>query len=389
MTAGTLTRSSTTHLEALRDELREIRQRSDPQDYERSPAQAVIRMGAMGQVSAQFLYPGGMGEPMALTRTAARQLAARTLPQKGLGFLRALARSGQDRVGGGSSPGAKLATMAWSTLAREQGQPLLWRTTNWAHVGPHRAVTAIPVMPRPRSVRAVLSQGYATYDNLEMIEDVLTALGPQADHYRVLDRVLTEDAMRVRLVGGSAEALELYRGTQVDKPMPVVEFWDSPTGCRAVWVKSGTFTRWCSNGCGHWSDKAVWRWPHTGRTSERIRVGVASAMTEAATAASGVAAAYDAALETEINDAFGWFEEQVGNMVTQGTREQVRNTMLTEPTVHGNGRLLASVVDAVTYVAHEQADIFEQERLERLGGRLLHAGLQQADEDRRILVAVA
>lgn len=361
------------HLEEIRDLLRAQRDLEDPQDYERSPSTAVLKLNYGRAHRMQLLFAEGMGEPMGLSRHALRQLAERTLPSRGLGFMdKLISLRMRNQAGELDEAGAKLATMTWALFNQTRKQPLTFRTVKR---GPFR------------QVRAVLSQGYAVYDNLQFIEDTLAALGSQADLYRAIDWRIDDDAMRVRLVGGGNGGLETWQSRAVDKPIPMVELWDSEVGKRAVYVKSGTYTLWCSNGCGHWSDDGVWRWNHTGRTSERIREGVASAIAEAAVKGSGIVEAYNQALNTSINDAFLWFEQQVGNDVTETQKESVRNTMLNNPTVHGEGKLLASVVDAVTWVAHEQADLFEQERLERMGGRLLQRGLGQS-EGGRIRVAL-
>jgi hypothetical protein len=357
------------HLEEVRDILRAQRDLEAPDDPERSPSTIRLRLGYDTPHRMQITYPEGMGEPMTLSRHALRQLAARTLPARGLGFIDKLSQV-TIREGEEAKPrGAQMATMTWALLNRQHTDPVMFRTV---------------MRGGQRQVRAVLSQGYATYDNLEFIEDTLTSLGSTADLYRTIGWRITDEVMRLRLVGGSEEGLRTWQRRDVDKPMPMVELWNSEVGRRAVYVKSGTYTLWCSNGCGHWSDDGVWRWNHTGRTAERIRSGVRSAIEEAGVKAQGIVEAYDAALSTAIDDAYAWFESQVEGDLTETQREQVQQTLLHNPTVHGNGRLLASVVDAVTYVAHEQASLFEEERLERIGARLLHRGLQQAEAGRVI-----
>lgn len=350
------------HLEEVRDLLLQCKHQDAPCDYDRSPATTVLRLARAGSPSFQMLFSDGLGEPMTVSRHALRQLADRTLPSRGLGFLDAMC----EVQTGGQVPlrdaGAELATVAWSLFSRQQKSPLMFRTVKRG---------------TGRHVRAVLSQGYAVYDNLEFVEDVLSSLGRDADNFRAIGWDIGDDAMRLRLVGGE-QGLKNWGERALDKPIPMVELWDSEIGKRAVYVKSGTYTLWCANGCGHWSDGAQWRWNHTGRTSQRIRDGVASAIHEAAAKASGIVEAYDMALDTTIDNAMAWFESQVADMMSESAQKAVGEAMLNEPTVHGSGRLLASVVDAVTWVAHEQTSIFEQERLERIGGQLLDQGLRQA-----------
>lgn len=343
--------------------LRRYRTADAPIDIERSPSTAMIRVNRHGNPTIQFLMPDGQVEPIELTRHAARQLAQRTLPARGLGFVDSLAEIRDlDRAGNRFDAGASLASVVWSLFGRQSKEALMFRTVD---AGDRRIV------------RAVLSQGYAVYDCLEFVEDTLRSLGTEADNYRAIGWNISDSAMRLRLVAG-ADASEHYARREVDKPIPMVELWDSEIGARAVYVKSGTFTLWCSNGCGHWSDDAAWRWNHSGRTSTRIRDGVRDAIAEAALKSAGIVEAYDQALHTAIDDAVAWFRQSTEATLSDALQSKVIDTMGSNPTVHGAGRLLASVVDAVTYVAHEQSSLFEQERLERLGGQLLHAGLRES-----------
>jgi len=365
-------------LESVRDTLRAQRRLEMPDDIDRLPSSMHIGMDRAGAMTITPLHRSGRGSTMTLSPHAARQLAGRLLPSRGLGFMRALAPLGLDAMGSrpaNPEAGTKLATMAWNTFAHQRTSPLMYRVVSRGAA---------------REVRAVLSQGYATYDCLEFVDDVLGALGRDAGLFRVIDWRIDQDAMRVRMVGGSEAALEQWQAREINKPNPMVELWNSEVGRRSVQVKSGTYTLWCANGCGHWDKRAAkWRWNHTGRTSDRIKTGVAGAIEEALVASNGIAAAYTEALGTAIDDAFGWFENVAGDDLTNGQVEAVGAALRNEPTVNGGGRLLASVVDAVTYVAHEQASMWAQEKLERVGGELLNRGLTEAEGGRIRVDAIA
>ena len=360
------------HLESARDSLRALRQQMDPQDYDRSPRTSLIRARRDG-LSMQLLQPGGLGEPMELSRTAQTQLARTIAGAHTVGVLRRLA---MHPIGDNPDGGAHVATTAWNTFALQHERPVKYRTANDPVTG-------------SRSVRAVLSQGYPVYDHLDFLDDVLGSLGDRATDYRVIDQRITDASMRIRLIGGNRETLDAWRTKEVDKPFPIIDLWNSETGQRAVYVKGGTFTLWCSNGCGHWSNAASFRWNHSGNTADRIRSGVSHALDELRVRNSEMLSAYTTALNTTISDTMGWFTSQFERQLTDGQAEAIEHVLHHEPTVHGEGRLLASIVDAVTFVAHEQANEFEQERLEQLGGLVLERGLRHAEHGRILVPAAA
>ena len=356
------------HLEQIRDDLLRRKTIVRAADHERSPSQMMVRFGSNGRpAQAGLMVPRGgevQVEPMTFSRRGLQQLAQRILPARGLGFLEHLAIGGsEDR----KERDVQLATMAWSTFAMRHTSPVLFRTEK---------------LGDERVIRASLSQGYVTYDHHQYLTDVLDALGPDSNLYRVADYRVDDGALRLRLIGGSEEDLSVWRNKEVNKPMPTVQLYNGEYGNSAVYVRSGTFTLWCSNGCGHWGkDRAEWRWNHSGSAQRRIREGVKGAITEARIQSSGIVDAYEKALDTAVDDAWAWFQSETEGVFTGVQQEAVRTAMLNEPTVQSNAGLLAQVIDATTWVAQDQS-FEEQLRMERMAGVLLQRGLQNAQGGR-------
>jgi len=353
------------HLEDVRDNLRRLKQRQQPQDFMRNASHFIVQWNGTTPEGFFIHQDGVRSAPMKLDRHALRQMAAFLLPARGLGFIDSLTK--KSTIGGD-----KVASMAWD-LHRQaynngEGKDHTFRT-----------ILGTDNLPM---VRAVLSGGYPRYDNLDLIEDAMVGLRERIDEWAVVDYSVRNSKMRVRLLHQN----EVHRAMAVNKPIPGISLRDSEVGTSRVYILPETFTPWCSNGCGHWAPllKQGYSRPHSGVTSDQIRGEVADKMESTLTEAYGIRKAYNQAMHVKIDDAFAWFQAQVGTDITQYQQEQVETAMASEPTVRGTN-LLGTVVDAVTWVAHEQMDLDTQHRMERLGGQLLHAGLEQ-QVDRRILI---
>src|SRR5688572_7983387 len=152
----------TRDLESVRDLLRKRKDAQNPMDLTRTPGQMHVRFGQAGQRAAlAFMDPGkGVGEMMPLTHHALRAIGSEVLPGRGLGFL-------LDQVELGEH-GRRLSDMSFAAFAQ-----------NGTHNTPKMFRTAVMVDPdtkeRKRVVRSLHSTDYAPYDNLEFVEDLLTA----------------------------------------------------------------------------------------------------------------------------------------------------------------------------------------------------------------------
>lgn len=333
-------------LESVRDLLRTRRARQEPIDHSRSPSQVHLRFGDGKRATVAFMEPNGLGTPMILTNHALRALGREVLPGRGLDFLLEELELGEG--------GRKLADMNFAAFSRGKHDPRMFRTVVINDNG-----------NTVRALRSIHSTDYAPYDNLEFVEDLLS--GGYASH-PLVSVVETDQALRFRFL--------LEKPTEVSVPVPMVEAWNSEVGSRAVTVKPGMFRLVCTNGAGAWEDVKTFRWIHRGDRS-RIQIGVKDALTEVRTTASGTVDAYKRALDIGIDDAYAWFEAaSSGEEIGKAEKEAVKGA-LHDPTTTPGGRL-ASVVDAVTLIAQNASDEFEQERIENVGTRLLRRGLAES-----------
>jgi hypothetical protein len=337
----------TSHLEEVRDYLRKLATLQDATDYERTLNQLHVSF-ANGRMIGQFMTPKGLdADVMYFTDHGAGQVASEVLPSRFFGGLKQLSAL--------DAQGEKLATMSWAKFAQSRQEP------------PVRLVRTVKMKVDQdirRVVRSCHSQGYAPYSNLEFVEDLLQNAGEFAQ-LPVLDWRVTDSGMRLRFSADPMDRVE------VNKPMTMVEAWNSEVGRRRVGLRGGQFVLKCTNGMGHWSDKTEYNWIHRG-DSERIRRGVQQAFVNLQTTAQGVVDAYNEALNVEIDNAFLWMEQELDGKVPDRVVRSAQQA-LNHPTTAPGG-LLASVVDAITLVAQDEIDMFQQYEVERVASSLLNKG---------------
>ena len=348
----------TLHLEGVRDHLRVLASKQEPEDFERSFSQLHVSF-AGGRVTAQFIGPNGLVDsPMLVSRNGFGQMGSELFP----------ARMGSNllETADHSPMGEKVATLAWAEWARTDTKPRMFRSVNMRDSdGTVR-----------RMLRSQHSQGYGTYDNLRFVQDLLD----NAEGLRELpvgQFKLSDTGMRLRFLGKPKEEITLR------EPVPMIEAWNSEVGRRRVGLIGGMWKLVCTNGMGSWDKKSEFHWRHFGE-GDRIGRGVASAMAEIQTAASGVIDAYTKALDVSIDDAFAWMEREMQGAATQGFTARAIEALDHETTTPGKG--LASVVDAITLEAQNE-DLFTQADMEALAANLLRRGLSQANRERILVEA--
>jgi hypothetical protein len=336
---------STMHLEEVRDLLARVDEKQDPRDYERSLNQ--LHVGFLGgQMMAQFLTPDGLDDTrMPVTHTGAGQLAREVLPSRFFGGLKDLAALDEG--------GDRLATMAWARFAKEQTNPRFIRTVRMKLDGEVRRV-----------VRSCHSTNYAPYSNLQFVQDILDHGGKYAN-MPVLDWRLTDNGMRLRFATAGEE------GIQLNVPCPMVEAWNGETGMSRTKLRAGIYKLICTNGMGSWDDKTEFGWIHSG-DPERIQLGVKDAFDNLLTTANGVVGAYNEALTVSIDDAYEWMMAELTGHVPDRVIVEAQKALTHETTTPGGK--LASVVDAITLVAQDEEDMFDQYEVERVAARVLSRG---------------
>ena len=282
--------------------------------------------------------------------------ASETLPSHLVGAFSAFGAQGE-----------KVSTLTRATFARADERPRLVRTI----------LTRDPGTGEPtRMIRSQHSQGYAPYDNLRFVEDLL-ANAPEVRDLPVLQYHNTDGAMRLRFALTPGEEIT------VNKPVTMLEAWNSEVGRKSVSINGGIWKLICTNGMGSWERNSEYAWRHYGN-SDRIGAGVRSAVDEVLVGSNGALDAYTKALDVAINDAAAWLEAEL-------TREKASQTFvaraqhaLKDPTTTPGG-FLASAVDAITLAAQETPDLLAQADYEAFASRILRRGLSAA-RDGRILI---
>lgn len=358
----TPTKPLTTRLEDVRDRLAAIHKLQEPRDLDRSFSQMHVSFTG-GRVTARMMGPGGMeGDEMLVSDNAFRQMATTLLPTRfGSGLLE------QSALG---EMGEKLSTMSYALFAKGNTTPRMFRVANIKDPYSGR------VMP---CIRGQLSQGYGTYDNLTFVQDLLDN-APELAEAPVLDFYTTDVGLRLRF------AMEPMDRIELNKPVSMLEAWNSEVGRRRCGLSAGAWKLVCTNGMTHWDARQEFGWYHRG-SGDRIRDGVRSAVNEIKTTASGVVEAYGQALEIAVDDAFGWMEAELKREKLSGTQIQAVHKALTHETTTPGG-VLASLVDATTLAA-QGYDLFEQASMERAASRMMRRGASIALKNNGRIPAMA
>ena len=351
-------RLETTHLEAVRDALIQRNKVQEPLDIERSPSQMLVDFTEPGR--AKLHLPnrhGELGDELLLTENGLRQLGAHVLPSRGVHFLEELAGLGEG--------GRKAASITWGMFSQPKVQPRMLRT-----IEVEDPKTGQPV----RAVRAAMSQDFAVYDNLNLVNDLLNNL--ETRNLPVLSYHETDHGIRLRMALDETEAL------RVDHPTRMLEAWNSEVGLRSAGLLGGIFKLWCTNGCGTWDSQSHYRWVHRGDAG-RISQGVGDAIEELEVAASGVLDAYNRALNVAVDDAWEWMRSALKADLT-GAQIERSGKALMDPTSRPNGGTLAGVVDAVTLAAQNEGSLYGQFEMERAAARVMRRGLDRAVDGRLV-----
>ena len=348
---------STLHLEEVRDLLRRQSKQQDPVSYDRSADQLHLDF-QNGRVTAQFLTRDGLDpEVMLVHKNAYDQLSRTVLPSR---FGKGLLEQAELSVAG-----EKLSTMSWALFSKGSDKPVKIRSVR----------TRDDDGTVRRMLRSQHSQTFAEYDNLRFVEDLLNN-APELAAMAVLDFKVTDTLMRLRFCTEDVGTFEL------NKPMPIIEAYNSEAGRRSTILTAAIWKLICTNGMQTFSEKDSFRWIHSGNI-QRISDGVGSAVENLQTKARGVVKLYNKALDVSIDDAFAFMTQELKK--EKLTKEQInRATASIGHKWNAPGDTLATVIDATTLIAQE-FDMFEQANIERAAARMMQRGLAAADNG-RILV---
>jgi hypothetical protein len=343
-------------LEGVRDYLKRLVTAQQPEDYNRTLNQLHVSFNG-DRLTGQFITPNGVSDEVLLFSShGASQVAREVLPggfYKGLKQLAELDESGR-----------KLATMAWFKFAEQQS----------VKVRSLRTVRLkLPDGNISRMIRSCHSQDYAPYSNLMFVQDLLDNGGDFAK-LPVMDFRVTDSGMRLRFADSEPT---------LEKPIQMFEAWNSEVGRRRVTLRGGMFKLVCTNGMGHWNDRNDFWWIHRGDAS-RIRDGVKSAFENIKVTNSDILTKYTEAATIKIDNAFQWLEETLAARGVSNTKVEAAKIALTDKTTTP-GLNLASCVDAVTLIAQDCDDMFEQFELERHASKMLINATAKAAKSNNVL----
>ena len=263
-------------------EVRSLRDLLDPQDFERPLSQASARYDDAGKLALCFrgVTEGAWEDPMSFTSNGYKQFGSRVLGSgKALQFVARQATRDET--------GRSMAEINWAVeLAAQGGDVSRLRTVQ------------LPGQPT-RSVRAVMSQSYGYFDNVDVIDALLGAEG--IDSLHVVHARITEDAMRIRFLLNPEDAALFGRNgaltrETLNKPIPMAEIWNSEVGGSSVRARSGIWIARCTNGqMNSWSGQSDWRWAHRGGSDFHARVsnGLGEAVRSFRVEASGAVEKYE------------------------------------------------------------------------------------------------
>jgi hypothetical protein len=345
-------------LEGVRDYLRRLSSAQLPEDYNRTLNQLHVSFNG-DRLTGRFLTPDGVSDEILLFSShGASQVAREVLPggfYKGLKQLAELDEAGR-----------KIATMSWFKFAEVQ-------TTKVRSLRTVRL--KLPDGSVKRMIRSCHSQDYAPYSNLMFVQDLLDNGGDFAK-LPVMDFRVTDSGMRLRFADSEPT---------LDKPIQMFEAWNSEVGRRRVTLRGGMFKLVCTNGMGHWNERNDFWWIHRGDAS-RIRDGVKSAFENIKVTNSDILTKYTEAANIQIDNAFMWLEQTLNARGVTNNKVEEAKVALTDKTTT-SGLNLASCVDAVTLIAQDCDDMFEQFELERHASRMLINATGVAAKNNNMLIS--
>jgi hypothetical protein len=220
---------------------------------------------------------------------------------------------------------------------------------------------------------------YAVYSNIKFVEDILQHAGDYAN-LPVLNWWLTDSGMRIRFAAVDDPTYGLMHfdtSATSHAPLAMVEIWNSEVAQRKVGLRGGMYKLICGNGMCHWSAASEQTWIHRG-DADRIQRGVSNAFQAVLRTATEVCDAYSSASDVSVKNPSVWLTQQL-------TKEKVPEKTITDmvkalrdPTTTP-GNTLASVIDAITLVAHSTKDMDKQEEFESVAARILNYGLTVAN----------
>ena len=351
---GALSKHKLTDVE---ERLGEIRRLQQPTDVIQSLNKLHVDFNG-GYMDAGFTEPTNgstHGRVYLVGHTAASQLAREVLPSRFFPGLRHLVKM--------DGQGAELGTKVWNKFATKAMKPRMVRTLR------------ANVNKQPRwVVRSCHSTKYAPYDNLELVQDILSYAKDFAT-MPVISCWVSDGGMRIRffaLDAGTAAFMHMDEGALINQPIPMIEVWNSEVGRRSVGMKAGMYRVVSSTGLTCWSDRTEFAWAHRGK-STRISLGVKNAFGDLVETANEVIKVYTQAMSIQIDDPEAYLLAAAQKNGASDTTLTAAKKALKDPTITA-GSVLARVVDAIALAARDYDDLYTQEDVEKIASQVLIQG---------------
>lgn len=347
-------------METVRDKLSAREQALEPRDIQLPGNHWHFRMPNGGRAQIARLTEAGIGPDMGLTKNGLLQLCSTVLPSYGFKFLQELSNLPDPKPG----------------FHRSLAEGIFNRFL--AHDSKNRKFRTVDLPGHGRTVRAVLSEGYTTVDDLDLLGIMLDI--PEFRNLPVISVDSTDTLTRIKF--------GLYPGNgsiAVNRPIPIGILSNSEVGRRAVRFEGGMFKLMCTNGMGHWDKKLAFRWNHTGNF-ERISAGLQDAFWTVRTQASGVIEAYERASTIFLDD-MGAFMKGLNASLPRDVQfsgrqvERVKASLADPTNTRSDSGLpvLATVVDAITLAAQSEKNIEKTEGMEEAAAYVMARGLDAGD----------
>jgi len=334
-------------LEDVLELLAKIQDKQQPIDYSRLLRN--VEMSFKTGVMIARINEGDKVKAFRLANTGAGQMSSFMLPNRFFGGLKQLASL--------DPHGANLASDAWNHFAKHSTpKKRMIRTVKMNFAGDVFRV-----------IRSCHSTQYAPYAHTAFTQDMLD-YGGSFSKLPVVGWWLSDRAIRVRMLGVSLDRVD------VDKPLPIVDAWNSETGQSRVGLRAGVWRVPCNASVSPNIGRAGW--VHRGKRA-RIQEGVREEFELMLARASDAVALYEEAMAIDIDDVAEWMTERLKGLLTDKVAACAVGCLEADGITEGE--TLASALDAVGVAALQSDDLYARHDIEAAAGILLQKGLKEAD----------
>lgn len=310
--------------------------------------------------------------PMFITSTAASQLAREILPKGYFPGTRTLAAIDDD--------GAKLANRTWEKFRDQLPTSVL----RYGRRRPYRHTLRTFKVPVPghsepqRVLRAVLSEKYGVYDHPDLCRDI-AAHGAMFAALPVLGWAMSYDHFRCNL-----SALEMTQSALgefdpsylMEGPVPMIQLWNSETGCRSVGIRAGVYRFDKGFGITHWLAKHNHFYNHSKNVGHRVGDALADVMS----ACHQVVEAYQMSQNIEVEDWRTFMEDRFATkrdgevLVPTAVQDKARKAL----EALGEVVMLSDLIDEVN-IAAQSSGLDTQDNVAFVASKAMKWGIDNHD----------